>query len=240
MESLLYRVNLFLEVSAGMGRLERKRRFIAVVLACLLVVGMVPTLRAQQDVASETEEWTVPEGTEFKLQLHTTVNSKTSKAGDRVMATLLDPVAVEDREVLPKSVRVDGHIGEIKAAGRKGKGGYLYIVFDTVELPNGEKVAIVGSLTEIFSSEGGDDASVGVEGELKGRGPSRKKQVAIAGVATAAGAAGGIGTGIAAGVGGILVAVLIPRGKQASLAAGSLIGMRLDRDVTFSIPASSQ
>ena len=240
MESLLYRVNLFLEVSAGMGRLERKRRFIAVVLACLLVVGMAPTLRAQQDVASETEEWTVPEGTEFKLQLHTTVNSKTSKAGDRVMATLLDPVAVEDREVLPKSVRVDGHIGEIKAAGRKGKGGYLYIVFDTVELPNGEKVAIVGSLTEIFSSEGGDDASVGVEGELKGRGPSRKKQVAIAGVATAAGAAGGIGTGIAAGVGGILIAVLIPRGKQASLAAGSLIGMRLDRDVTFSIPASSQ
>jgi hypothetical protein len=109
-----------------------------------------------------------------------------------------------------------------------------------VELPNGEKVAIVGSLTEIFSSEGGDDASVGVEGELKGRGPSRKKQVAIAGVATAAGAAGGIGTGIAAGVGGILIAVLIPRGKQASLAAGSLIGMRLDRDVTFSIPASSQ
>jgi hypothetical protein len=240
MESLLYRVNLFLEVSAGMGRLERKRGFIAVVLACMLVVGMAPTLRAQQDVASETEEWTVPEGTEFKLQLHTTVNSKTSKAGDRVMATLLDPVAVEDREVLPKSVRVDGHIGEIKAAGRKGKGGYLYIVFDTVELPNGEKVAIVGSLTEIFSSEGGDDASVGVEGELKGRGPSRKKQVAIAGVATAAGAAGGIGTGIAAGVGGILVAVLIPRGKQASLAAGSLIGMRLDRDVTFSIPASSQ
>ena len=240
MESLLYRVNLFLEVSAGMGRLERKRQFIAVVLACLLVVGMVPTLRAQQDVASETEEWTVPEGTEFKLQLHTTVNSKTSKAGDRVMATLIDPVAVEDREVLPKSVRVDGHIGEIKAAGRKGKGGYLYIVFDTVELPNGEKVAIVGSLTEIFSSEGGDDASVGVEGELKGRGPSRKKQVAIAGVATAAGAAGGIGTGIAAGVGGILIAVLIPRGKQASLAAGSLIGMRLDRDVTFSIPASSQ
>jgi hypothetical protein len=233
-------VNLFLEVGAGMGRLERKRRFIAVVLACMLVVGMAPPLRAQQSVASETEEWTVPEGTEFKLQLHTTVNSKTSKAGDRVMATLIDPVAVEDREVLAKSVRVDGHIGEIKAAGRKGKGGYLYIVFDTVELPNGEKVAIVGSLTEIFSSEGGDDASVGVEGELKGRGPSRKKQVAIAGVITAAGAAGGIGTGIAAGAGGILAAVLIPRGKQASLAAGSLIGMRLDRDVTFSIPASSQ
>lgn len=216
------------------------RRLIAAVLACLVTAGTVPAAVAQQEASGETEEWTIPEGTEFKLQLHTTVNSKTSNAGDRVMATLIDPVAVEDREVLPKGVRVDGHIGEVRAAGRKGKGGYLYIVFDTVELPNGEKVALVGSLTEIFSSEGADDATVGVEGELKGRGPSRKKQMAIAGVTTAAGAAGGIGPGIAAGVGGLLLAILIPRGKQASLVAGSLVGMRLDRDVTFSFPASSQ
>jgi hypothetical protein len=201
---------------------------------------MVPAAVAQQGTSSETEEWTIPEGTEFKLQLHSTVNSRTSKAGDRVLATLIDPVAVEDREVLPKGARVDGHIGEVRSAGRKGKGGYLYIVFDTVELPNAEKVAIVGSLTEIFSSEGAGDATVGVEGELKGRGPSRKKQAVIAGVTTAAGAAGGIGPGIAAGVGGVLLAVLIPRGEQASLAAGSLVGMRLDRDVTFSLPASSQ
>jgi len=216
------------------------RRLMAAGLACLWTAGMVPAAVPQQGTSSETEEWTIPEGTEFKLQLHSTVNSRTSKAGDRVLATLIDPVAVEDREVLPRGARVDGHIGEVKSAGRKGKGGYLYIVFDTVELPNAEKVAIVGSLTEIFSGEGADDATVGVEGELKGRGPSRKKQVAIAGVTTAAGAAGGIGPGIAAGVGGVLLAVLIPRGKQASLAAGSLVGMRLDRDVTFSLPASSQ
>jgi hypothetical protein len=200
---------------------------------------MVPAA-VPQATSGETEEWTIPEGTEFKLTLHTSINSKTSRAGDRVMATLIDPVAVEDREVLPKGARVDGHIGEVRPAARKGKGGYLYIIFDTVELPNGEKVAIMGSLTEIFSSEGADDAAVGVEGELKGRGPSRKKQLAIAGISTAAGAAGGIGTGVAAGVGGVLAAVLIPRGKQASLAAGSLVGMRLDRDVTFSLPASSE
>lgn len=215
------------------------RRLIASCLACLLTAGMVPAA-VPQATSGETEEWTIPEGTEFKLTLHTSINSKTSRAGDRVMATLIDPVAVEDREVLPKGARVDGHIGEVRPAARKGKGGYLYIIFDTVELPNGEKVAIMGSLTEIFSSEGADDAAVGVEGELKGRGPSRKKQLAIAGISTAAGAAGGIGTGVAAGVGGVLAAVLIPRGKQASLAAGSLVGMRLDRDVTFSLPASSE
>jgi len=223
-----------------MGRLDMTRRVVAVALAGMLMAGLPPRLSAQQQAAqAEADEWTIPEGSEFKLQLHSTVNSKTSKAGDRVLTTLIDPVAVEDREVLPKGVRIDGHVGEVKEAGRKGKGGYLYIVFDTVELPNGEKVAIIGSLTEIFSSEGSDDASVGVEGELKGRGPSRKKQMAIVGVAAAGGTAAGIGPGIAAGVGGVLAALLLPRGKQASLAAGSLVGMRLDRDVTFSLPAAN-
>jgi len=228
------------EVSAGMRALEITRWAVAAVLACLVTAGTVAAAAAQQEASSEAEEWTIPEGTEFKLQLHTTVNSRTSKTGDRVMATLIDPVAVEDREVLPKGARVDGHIGEVKAAGRKGKGGYLYIVFDTVELPNGEKVAIVGSLTEIFSSEGAGDSAVGVEGELKGRGASRKRQAAIVGIVSAAGAAGGVGTGVVAGAGGVVLAVLVPQGKQARLAAGSLVGMRLDRDVTFSLPASSQ
>jgi len=221
-----------------MRGVEWKRQVLAAALAGLLTASLAPRLLAQQDAADDIEEWTVPEGTEFKLQLHTTVNSKTSKPGDRVLSTLIDPVAVEDREVLPKGVRIDGHISEVRGAARKGKGGYLYVVFDTVELPNGEKVAIIGSLTEIFSSEGGEDSMVGVEGELKGRGPSRKKQLAIVGVGTAAGAAGGIGTGIAAGAGSILAALLLPRGKQASLSAGSLVGMRLDRDVTFALSAT--
>jgi hypothetical protein len=222
-----------------MRALEMTRWVVAAGLACLVTAGIVPAAAAQQEASSETEEWTIPEGTEFKLQLHTTVNSGTSKTGDRVIATLIDPVAVEDRAVLPKGARVDGHLGEVRGSRRKGKGGYLYIVFDTVELPNGEKVAIIGSLTEIFSSEGAEDSAVGVEGELKGRGASRKKQVAIVGIVTAAGAAGGVGTGIAAGAGGILLAILAPQGKQASLPAGSLVGMRLDRDVTFALPASS-
>ena len=222
-----------------MRAVELRRQVPAAMLAGLLTAGLVPRLVAQQNAPGDIEEWTVPEGTEFKLQLHTTVNSKTSKAGDRVLSTLIDPVAVEDREVLHKGVRIDGHVGEVREAARKGKGGYVYVVFDTVELPNGEKVAIIGSLTEIFSSEGSDDSTVGVEGELKGRGPSRKKQLAIVGVGTAAGAAGGIGPGIAAGVGSVIAAVLLPRGKQASLMAGSLVGMRLDRDVTLALPATN-
>ncbi len=217
------------------------RKLFGVISISCLLAGGATLLRAQQEnLEGNPDEVTIPEGTEFKLQLHSTINSKTSKPGDRVLTTLLDPVAVEDRDVLAKGLRIDGHIGEVKAAGRRGKGGYLAVIFDTVELPNGQKVAILGSLTEVFSSEGGGNPAVGPEGDLKGRGASRKKQAGIVAVSTAGGAAAGTGPGIAAGVGGIMAAILLPRGQQASLLAGSLVGMRLDRDVTFTLPAVSQ
>jgi hypothetical protein len=176
----------------------------------------------------------IPEGTEFKLQLHTSINSKISKAGDRILTTLLDPVSVEDTDVLPKGIRVDGHVGDVKEAAHRGKGGYLTIVFDTVEMPNGEKVGIQGSLTEVFSSSGGGSDKVGPEGDLKGGGANHKEQAAMVVLPSAIGAAGGLGPGIAAAATGITLAYLIPKGKQASLKAGSLIGMRLDHDVTVS------
>jgi hypothetical protein len=142
--------------------------------------------------------------------------------------------------VLPKGVRIDGHVGESRAAGRKGKGGYLTIVFDTVELPNGQKVAILGSLTEVFSSESGSDPTVGPEGELKGKGPDRRVQAALIVAPAAIGAVGGIGTAIVLGAAGVMTALFLPKGKQASIAAGSLVGMRLDRDVTLDIPSAGR
>ena len=218
-----------------------KRKVVGVFLACWMVAGLAPALPGQQENTPENpNEIVVPEGTEFKLQLHSSVNSKISRAGDRILTTLLDPVSVEDLDVLPKGVRIDGHIGEVKAAARRGRGGYLSIIFDTIELPNGEKVAIVGSLTEVFSAEGGGHPLVGPEGDLKGRGPSRKKQGIIVLGSAGAGAAGGLVPGIAAGAGGLAVALLLPHGQQAGLLAGSLIGMRLDRDVVLNLPPNAK
>jgi hypothetical protein len=210
---------------------------LGMVLAGALVAGPVAQLAAQQDAAVQTEDYTVPEGTEFKLQLHTTINSRTSRKGDRIISTLYDPVYVYDQDVLPRGARVDGHIGDVKAAAHRGKGGYLTIIFDSVELPSGQRVSILGSLTEVFSSESGSESTVGVEGNLRGPGASRKERLAIIAIPTAGAAVGGVGPAIAAGVASTVAAFILPKGKQASLEAGSLIGMRLDRDVTFTLPA---
>jgi len=227
-------------IDSRWGETGMKVRIVALLTACSLLGGMAAPLVAQQEENANVDEITVPEGTEFKLQLHTTINSNSSKAGDRIMCTLIDPVAVEDRDVLPKGVRIDGHVVESRPAGRKGKGGYLTMLFDTVELPNGQKVAISGSLTEVFSSESGSDPNVGPEGELKGKGPNRKEQALLIVAPAAVGAVGGIGTAIGLGAVGIMTALFLPKGRQATLAAGSLVGMRLDRDVTLVIPATGR
>lgn len=220
------------------------QKLLGLISACALVLGAAIPAAAQAAKATtmQTEDYTIPEGTEFKLQLHTTISSKTSKVGDRVLTTLYDPVYVYDETVLPKGSRVDGHIGEVKAAGRRGRSGLITIVFDSVELPSGEKMALLGSLTEVFSSETGGDPRVGVEGDLKGGGASRKKQVAIIAIPTAAVAAstGSVGTTIVTAAASMVAAYILPKGQQAQLSAGSLIGMRLDRDVTITVPISGQ
>lgn len=214
------------------------------VLALALVVAALPAvLQAQTSLAEAQNQHWLPEGTEFKLILHTKINSKTSKKGDVVIATLLDPIySEEDQVILPKGIRVYGRVQEVHKAAHRGKGGQLYVLFNSLTLPDGQKVAISGSLTEIFASKnGGDNSTVDAEGDLKGGGPSKVKRIIAFGAPTAAGvAAGGIGVGIAAGVGGALAAYFIPKGKQAELPAGSLIGMRLDRDLTITLNPQQQ
>lgn len=213
-----------------------KRGLLGIVIAAILVAAPAAQLAAQQTGGMQTEDYTIPEGTEFKLQLHTTINSKTSKKGDRIICTLYDPVYVYDEQVLKRGARVDGHIGEVKAAAHRGRGGLLTLIFDSVELPTGQRVSILGSLTEVFSSEEGTQSTVGVEGNLHGPGASKKERLAIVAIPTVGAAAGGVGPAIAAGIISTVAAFVIPKGKQASLEAGSLIGMRLDRDVTFTLP----
>lgn len=213
------------------------------IMAVALVMATLPVVvRAQTSLAEAQNQYWIPAGTEFKLVLHTRIDSKTSKKGDAVIASLLDPVFVEDQKVLPKGLLVYGRIQDVHAAAHRGKGGRLYVLFNSLRMPDGQRIQISGSLTEVFSSSGqGNGSRVNAEGDLKGGGANRKKQLAIFAAPTAAGAiAGGLGGGIAAGVGGLLAAYFIPKGKQAKLPPGSLIGMRLDRDLTVTIQPPGQ
>jgi hypothetical protein len=139
----------------------------------LLFVCPAHLLAARGDDTRIAAELRIPEGTPFKLRLHTTISSQTSRVGDRVLTTLVDPVGVENTDVLPMGLGIGGNVAEVEPTGRRGKGGCLTIVFDSLELPYGEKVPILGSLTEVSFVGRDGKASVSSEGlcgaELPGR-----------------------------------------------------------------------
>ena len=209
------------------------------VLVLLAGLAGVATLLAE-GARPGVQDYVIPEGTEFKLELQTPVNSRTAREGDRLLTTLVDPVYVYDRAVLPKGVRVEGSVLDVERARRKGHGGDLALGFSSVELPNGEKVPIRGSLTEIFWSRHLDNINVTPEGDLVGTHPSRLMQTAVVLGAIAAGGPVGIGVGIAAGIGGLTGALVVPRGHEAQLEKGAIIGMRLDHYAAISLPEEAE
>ena len=180
------------------------------------------------------------EGTEINLRLHTTVDSKISQTGDRIIGTVEDPVLVDNVEVIPIGARVLGRVGDIQKPGRFGKGGRLVLAFESIEVPGAGNVQISGSLVDLYDPEADEevqDLDVGEEGQVKAGGPRKLKRIGsvAAGGGIGAAAAGGVGgaIGVAVGTG---VAFIWWKGKNVELPAGTGLVMRIDRGVTFSVP----
>ncbi|HUZ46314.1 MAG TPA: hypothetical protein VMW54_06715 [Terriglobia bacterium] len=202
----------------------------------VLVAGFLAVPAAQGQKAPGTE-LTVPEGTEFKLQLRTPIDSKTAKVGDQIVGILVNPAYVGNEIAFPKGTRVEGYITAVKHARHRGKGGSITPVFKYLELADGTKIAILGLLSEIYKGKHLDQVQVDLEGDLQGRGASHLKQAAVVAGAAATGGIGGIGLGIATGIGGLFGAYFIPSGHEAVLETGSVIGMRLARSTVAPAPS---
>jgi len=60
----------------------------------------------------------VPTGTPLTVRLETALGSKTSNEGDPFEATLVDPVVVGDKVVIPKGASLSGEVTQAHAAGK--------------------------------------------------------------------------------------------------------------------------
>lgn len=191
-------------------------------------------------------------GTEVVLRLHTTVDTEISQKGDRIICTVEDPVLIDNVEVIPAGSRVLGRVGDIKRPGRFGRGGQLVLSFETIEVPGAGNVKISGSLVDLYDPEYEDrvkdeemeelkGVDLGREGEVKGAGPRKLKRALAVGAGAGAGVAAGGGIGGAIGVAvGAGVAFVWFKGKHVELPAGTGMVMRIDRELTLSVPDMPQ
>ena len=165
-------------------------------------------------------------GTAFNAELSSPIDSKKCKPGDAVNARATEAVKSEGKTVIPKGVKLVGHVTQASARAKGESESALGIVFDKAILKNGEEIPLSVGIQALAAAQssassagsdldafGGAGASTAGSGAAGGRG-------ALGGVTPAAGGAVGAVTNTAANVGGAAGGAV----NSAAGAGGSIVG----------------
>jgi hypothetical protein len=175
----------------------------------------------------------------FRLRMNQTLNSDISRVGDRFTSTVVTPVYASGVEVVPAGSVVEGRVSSIRSARTRGREGQIALAFDSLVLPDGKRVPLDGTLTELQDDR---SSTVDAENEVSGK-SSDKRNVAYVGGGAAGGAllggiiGGGKGAGIGAaiGAGAGIAGVMLTKGHEAAIRSGTEVGMITTRPITFKV-----
>jgi hypothetical protein len=206
-----------------------------------LVVGLVVLVVQVFEVLAliqATQSYTIPDGTRLQARLETTLNSRTTRQGDRFTAKVTEAILVAGKEVIPAGTTIEGRVAEVRTAGRVKGRSEMSLSYERLIFPNGVSETIVASQAELDANQ--KEEVDRKEGTIKGE-SSRKRDAAEIGVGTAAGAGigaiagGGKGSAIGAGVGGLigLADSMRRKGKEIEIPAGTRFVIRLDRPLVI-------
>jgi type IV secretion system protein VirB10 len=181
---------------------------------------------------------TVPAGTRIPLVLKHAISTKSVRPGDPVYLETSFPVTQNNRMLIPAGTYVQGVVDSVKRPGRVSGRAELLMHFTTLVFPNGYTVSLPGAVEGV---PGADNSKVkDTEGTIQAESQKGKDATTIAetaGTGTLIGglAHGGKGAGIGAGAGGAvgLAAVLLSRGQEVRMEAGSTVEMELQRPLTL-------
>ncbi len=182
---------------------------------------------------------TLPAGTQVPLRLAQALSTRSAKVGDAVYAETAFPITQNDRIVIPAGTFVQGRISDLKRPGRAKGRAEVLMHFTTLIYRNGYTVMLPGGVENMPGSEQQkvkDKEGTVQENSTKGKDAATIGKTAATGAGLGAvvdrGVKGaGIGGGIGAGVG--LAAVLLTRGPDLTLPAGTSVQMVLQRPLSI-------
>ena len=223
-----------------------RREFALGALAILLGLHQPLGLAAQTPSArnaAPAQTLTIQAGTRFKASLQTPVSTKLSEKGDHLYWTLYEPLRIDEAHVLPRGVELSGRVTFVKRPGRvKGKA-QLYALMDGLETHYGtEPIAVsVDAADDILQDE---KIRADEEGKLESsrdmghdlEKAERGAQIGSMASLPIAIATASLGTVILGPAVGALAGVLLTRGKEIRLPAGTVFRMKFVQDLA--IPAS--
>lgn len=185
-------------------------------------------------VSADTEEGTnrlltIPRNTILALELLTPLSTDASQRGDRLQAKVIEPAEYA-------GYIVEGHVAQVKRAGKVKGVSELQLAFDQIRFSNNRSATLRAELIEITSMSG-DETTVDTEGGVRGRDSTKDDAAKVGGAAgigaiIGAIAGGGKGAAIGAIIGGGAgtAGVMTQRGKDIRLERGQLLKIRTSTD----------
>ena len=97
----------------------------------------------------------LPPGTALEARLSVATSSRSAHAGDPIEATMIAPVSIEGRILIPQGSRLLGSIANATAIGfgLKHSTASITFGFDVLELPNGTRVPVQAQLVEVETAK---------------------------------------------------------------------------------------
>ncbi|HMV84032.1 MAG TPA: hypothetical protein PLD20_34305 [Blastocatellia bacterium] len=217
----------------------KKSFSLSLLVAVMLMFGIAAQAQTEStESAAGNANITIAQGASAKLSLQTQLSSKISEVGDEVLAVLYEPVRSADgRVAIPRGTEFIGRVTQVQAAKRPQKQATMTIVFEKMRMSYGtEKIATVVTAIDDFAN---DEKMRSKDDEGKvGGGHSGGRTAKNAGIGGGIGTLGGIlvgGIGGMAGAIGVGAAggVLMTKGNDIKLAAGTILRIRFERDIAL-------
>jgi hypothetical protein len=195
------------------------------------------TARATTPAPPPPRYFAVPADTVVRVRMDTELNSRSARVGDRFSTTVTEPVygGGSGADVIPVGSKVWGRVASVRRSGRRTPG-QITVAFNQVELPNGVRHTINGSLSSLQS----DDVNSDNESTVSGKGNRQRDAVFIGGGAATGAIIGAIaGGGKGAAIGAILGgaggtgARVYEKEQEAEVKSGTTFGVILNRAVSL-------
>jgi hypothetical protein len=207
----------------------------------LLAILLADPLRT---LSQASDKLTIPSGTKFKARLETPISSKLSEVGDTIIVTLLEPMAIDAQQVLPRGTEMTGKVTFVKRAGKvKGRAEVYALINELTTNYGSEPIQVsIDAADDVANDE---KIRTDEEGKLKSNKDlgddvedvTRGASLGSLGTTPVAIATGSVGAAIAGPAAGAIAGLLLSRGKEVRLPVGTVFRMKFDKDLT--LPASN-
>src|SRR5262245_26996775 len=212
----------------------------SVFIVFIAILSMKPVRLFCQD----SDKFTIPSGTRFKTRLETPISSKLSEVGDKIIVSLLEPLVIDVNHTLPRGTEMTGKVTFVKRAGRvKGRAEVYALINELTTGYGSEPIHVsIDAADDIANDE---KIRTDEEGKLKSNkdlghdlgDATRGATIGSLGTTPVAIATDSVGPAIAGPAAGAIAGLLLSRGKEVRLAAGTVFRMKFDKELT--LPAST-